>query len=99
MRPPMQWIWSFDEGDGRDRALLGGKGAGLCEMTRLGLPVPPGFTLSTAACVQFLANGERWPEGLDTELASAVSKLEAKVGKRFGDRANPLLVSVRSGAA
>src|SRR5687767_1560116 len=95
----MQWIWSFDEGDGKNKALLGGKGAGLCEMTRLGLPVPPGFTLSTAACVQFLANGEKWPDALDAELTEAIRKLEAKVGKRFGDRTSPLLVSVRSGAA
>src|SRR5512134_874776 len=95
----MQWIWAFDEGDGKNKALLGGKGAGLCEMTRLGLPVPPGFTLSTGACVQFLANGEKWPDGLDTQLAAAITKLEEKAGKRFGDAASPLLVSVRSGAA
>jgi pyruvate, orthophosphate dikinase len=95
----MRWIWSFDEGDGTDRERLGGKGAGLCEMTRLGLPVPPGFTLSTEASVHFLGQGERWPEGLREQLDDAVAALESRTGRRFGDPKDPLLVSVRSGAA
>ncbi|MEQ1500606.1 MAG: pyruvate, phosphate dikinase [Myxococcota bacterium] len=95
----MRWIWTFDEGDGTDKALLGGKGAGLCEMTRLGLPVPPGFTITTAACIQFLTSGEKWPDGLDAELTTAIAALEAKTGRQFGDDRDPLLVSVRSGSA
>jgi pyruvate,orthophosphate dikinase len=95
----MRWIWPFDEGDGKNKALLGGKGAGLCEMTRLGLPVPPGFTITTEACIRFLQAGDKWPDGLRDELDAAVAALEQKTGKRFGDKAQPLLVSVRSGAA
>src|SRR5688500_11912929 len=95
----MRWIQSFEEGDGKDKTLLGGKGAGLCEMTRLGLPVPTGFTITTEACVQFFARGEEWPDGLEAELDEAVRALEARTGKRFGDDRLPLLVSVRSGSA
>jgi pyruvate,orthophosphate dikinase len=95
----MRWIWPFDEGDGKNKALLGGKGAGLCEMTRLGLPVPPGFTITTEACMRFLQAGDKWPEGLSGELDEALDALERKTGKRFGDKSQPLLVSVRSGAA
>jgi pyruvate,orthophosphate dikinase len=101
-----QWIYRLDEFDRvtsrektRDavRALLGGKGANLAEMTALGLPVPPGFTLTTDACRVFLAAGD-WPTGLWDEEVAAVHELEAHTGKRFGDAANPLLVSCRSGA-
>ncbi|MGQ0553973.1 MAG: pyruvate, phosphate dikinase [Planctomycetota bacterium] len=97
-----RWIWTF--GDGRadgsmaDRALLGGKGANLAEMTRLGIPVPPGFTLSTECCAAVLAAG-RWPDGLQEELDEALARLEGWSGRGFGHAQNPLLVSVRSGAA
>ncbi len=99
----MPWIYAFGDGaaDGSaaDKPLLGGKGAGLAEMTRLGLPVPPGFTITTDACSWFFANGESWPDGLDGELATATTQLEKNAGKKFGDSKDPLLVSVRSGAA
>src|SRR5450631_3367032 len=101
-----QWIYRLDEFDRvrlrektRDavRALLGGKGANLAEMTALGLPVPPGFTVSTDACRAVLTAGE-WPKGLWEEEVAALHELEARTEKRFGDAANPLLVSCRSGA-
>src|SRR3546814_15323183 len=77
--------------------LLGGKGANLAEMSSvLGLPVPPGFTITTDACRAYLADG--WPEGLDAEVAKALRKVERAMGKKLGDAADPLLVSVRSGA-
>src|SRR5207248_2976938 len=79
------------------RDLLGGKGAGLAEMTRLGLPVPPGFTITTKACNAFARTG-RFPPGLWKQVESALSTVETKIGRRFGDPSNPLLVSVRSGA-
>ncbi len=79
------------------KALLGGKGANLAEMTRLGLPVPPGFTVTTEACRAFLKSGN-WPRGLWEEEVAALHDLESRTGKRFGDPANPLLVSCRSGA-
>ncbi|MGH7728500.1 MAG: PEP/pyruvate-binding domain-containing protein, partial [Vulcanimicrobiaceae bacterium] len=89
----------FDEGpSGGPRELLGGKGAGLAEMTRAGLPVPPGFTITTEVCRAYLAAGGRFPEGLETALAGAMRELERRTGKRFGDARDPLLVSVRSGA-
>ena len=84
------------EGDPTRRDLLGGKGAGLAEMTSLGLPVPPGFTISTDACRAYMYGG--WPAGLDAEIATQVAKLEKAMGRRLGDAADPLLVSVRSGA-
>lgn len=92
-------IYFFEEGKAEWRGLLGGKGANLAEMTRLGLPVPPGFTITTAVCNEYYALGQRFPEGLEEELAEALSRLEEKTGKAFGRRENPLLVSVRSGAA
>jgi len=99
----MRWIYTFGEGEAdgtaADKPFLGGKGAGLAEMTRLGLPVPPGFTITTAACTWFFGNGEQWPDGLDAEIEAAVSRLEAHAGRKFGDPSDPLLVSVRSGAA
>jgi pyruvate,orthophosphate dikinase len=97
-----RWIYAFDQrrdGAGSDKQVLGGKGAGLAEMTRLGLPVPPGFTLTTAACTWFFQHGEQWPATLEAELDAAIVALEARVGKRLGDARDPLLVSVRSGAA
>ena len=80
------------------RALLGGKGANLGEMTKLGLPVPPGFVITTEACKAFLASGEKFPKGMWEQVQSAVAALEKTTGKKFGDPANPLLVSCRSGA-
>ena len=87
----------FDEGDASMRDLLGGKGAGLAEMTRLGLPVPPGFTITTRACNAYSKSG-RFPPGLLKQVDESLAIIEAKSGRRFGDSANPLLVSVRSGA-
>src|SRR6516225_2091976 len=78
--------------------LLGGKGANLAEMTSLGIPVPPGFTISTRACNRYFELGRTLPPGLDAEVDAALARLESLQGKRFGDDANPLLVSVRSGA-
>ena len=80
------------------RDLLGGKGAGLAEMTKAGLPTPPGFTITTEACNDYFANGEKLPDGLWEDVLEAVKQVEASTGKGFGDPANPLLVSVRSGA-
>jgi pyruvate,orthophosphate dikinase len=80
------------------RDLLGGKGAGLHEMTKMGIPVPPGFTISTEVCTYFDGHGSRYPKGLEKEVAGALDRLEKNLGKRFGEPANPLLVSVRSGA-
>jgi len=91
-------IWLFDEGDASMRELLGGKGAGLAEMSRVGLPVPPGFTITTAVCNAYLARGKTFPPGLMNEVRRALATVERKMGKRFGDPKNPLLVSVRSGA-
>jgi len=81
------------------KALLGNKGAGLAEMSNLGLPVPPGFTITTAACTSFFQNEEQWPAGLEEELQEALVQLEKRVGRRLGSRRHPLLVSVRSGSA
>jgi len=86
------------EGNAGMRDLLGGKGAGLAEMTSAGLPTPPGFTITTEACNDYFANGERLPDGLWEDVLEAVKDVEASTGKGFGDAANPLLVSVRSGA-
>ena len=86
------------EGTGEMKNLLGGKGANLAEMTNLGIPVPPGFTITTEACTAYYANNERWPEGLAEEIDANLAKLEKSMGARFGDPDNPLLLSVRSGA-
>jgi pyruvate,orthophosphate dikinase len=96
---PKKWVYLFEEGSGEDKALLGGKGAGLCEMTRAGLPVPPGLIVSTEACNAFFENDKSFPEGLWDQVKEGLRAIEKKVGKRFGDPKNPLLVSVRSGAA
>ncbi len=97
-----RWVYAFGDGradgDGTMKDLLGGKGAGLAEMTRLGLPVPPGFTITTAACNHWFRNAERYPDGLWEEVATALAGVEAISGRRFGDAGNPLLFSVRSGA-
>ncbi|MCL6554530.1 MAG: pyruvate, phosphate dikinase, partial [Firmicutes bacterium] len=97
-RTEFRWTMLFEEGDASMRDLLGGKGAGLAEMSRVGLPVPPGFTITTKACVAYMQSGRQLPEGLMDEVDVRMRALEAKTGKRFGDAANPLLVSVRSGA-
>ncbi|MEM3103663.1 MAG: PEP/pyruvate-binding domain-containing protein, partial [Candidatus Nitrosocaldus sp.] len=89
----------FDEGKGLGKRLLGGKGAGLAEMTALGLPIPPGFTITTEVCKAFYTNGRELPEGLVDEVRQAMHRLEQLTGKGFGSTSNPLLVSVRSGAA
>ena len=93
-----KWVYLFEEGDGSRRDLLGGKGAGLASMTKAGLPVPPGFTITTEACNEFLKLGEKFPEGMWEQALEALKEVERKTGKRFGDPQNPLLVSVRSGA-
>ncbi len=87
------------EGTRDQRSLLGGKGANLAEMTNLGIPVPPGFTISTVTCKEFYALGEKWPSGLEAEIMENLKRLEEATGKKFGSKDNPLLVSVRSGAA
>src|SRR3954454_22123286 len=91
-----RFVYDFDERCDGGRALLGGKGLGLAEMTQLGLPVPRGFTITTAACVRTMRDG-REPEGLAAEVAMRLARLEEDTGKRFGDGRRPLLVSVRSG--
>ena len=92
------WGGGHAEGDASMRDLLGGKGAGLAEMTIAGLPVPPGFTITTEACNDYFAAGEALPDGLWDDVLEAVQAVERETGKGFGDPANPLLVSVRSGA-
>ncbi|EMI20015.1 Pyruvate, phosphate dikinase, partial [Rhodopirellula maiorica SM1] len=87
------------EGRGSTKAILGGKGLNLAEMTAIGLPVPPGFTITTAVCDAYYKSGEKMPKGLMDEVNTAVKTLEKELGKKFGDDSNPLLVSVRSGAA
>ncbi len=91
-------VYDFSEGSRDMRDLLGGKGANVAEMTRLGLPVPKGFTITTEACISYLANDHAFPEGLEEEISTHLAGLEEAVGKRLGDPENPLLVSVRSGA-
>src|SRR5207249_2506279 len=86
------------DGKGDMKALLGGKGANLAAMTRIGLPVPPGFTITTEVCTYYYQNGKRFPPNQAGELTKAVAWLEKETGKKFGDPKNPLLVSVRSGS-
>ncbi len=94
------WVYAFPEGDGKDKKLLGGKGANLCEMTQIGLNVPPGFVITTEACLQFLASGSKSvPEDMMRQVRSHMARVEQATGKGFGDPGNPLLVSVRSGSA
>ena len=94
----MKYVYAFHEGGREQKFLLGGKGANLAEMTKLGLPVPPGFTITTDACKAYMAAGDTLPDGLMDEVAAALRALEADMGKRLGDDVDPLLVSVRSGA-
>jgi pyruvate,orthophosphate dikinase len=97
-----QWVYGFGggsaDGDASMKNLLGGKGANLAEMSSLGLPVPPGFTITTEACVHYYSNGQTYPADLEAQVAAGLKKVEGVVGKTFGDPKNPLLVSVRSGA-
>jgi pyruvate,orthophosphate dikinase len=98
-----KWVYFFGagkaEGDGEWRDILGGKGAGLAEMTKIGLPVPAGFTISTETCDYFYKNGKKYPSELKKQVVDSVAKLEKVTGKKLGDPKNPLLVSVRSGSA
>ncbi len=101
-RAKAKWVYGFGNGKAEGRAdmrnLLGGKGAGLAEMANLGLPVPPGFTITTAVCTHFYANEKRYPDELRSQVEAALLEVGRITGKTFGDRDNPLLVSVRSGA-
>src|SRR3954469_9142248 len=100
---PAKYVYAFGggsaEGDGTQKNLLGGKGAGLAEMSRLGIPVPPGFTITTEVCTLYQEHDGSYPETLESEVAEQLARLETQAGQRFGDPRNPLLVSVRSGAA
>jgi pyruvate,orthophosphate dikinase len=93
-----KWVYLFREGNASMRDTLGGKGAGLAEMTRAGMPVPPGFTITTEACNAYYDNGKQFPEGMWDQAMEALKDVEKDLDKKFGDRQNPLLVSVRSGA-
>src|SRR5438093_1764501 len=95
----MRYVYDFDEPSDGGRDLLGGKGVGLAEMTQLGVPVPAGFTITTDACRAYMSNGKALPDGLTEEVERHLAVLEQKTGKRFGAAEDPLLVSVRSGAA
>ncbi len=97
--PAQRYVYDFDQPSEGGRELLGGKGVGLAEMTQLGVPVPAGFTITTDACRAYMSNGKALPDGLDGEVDEHLRALEEKTGKRFGDANDPLLVSVRSGAA
>lgn len=95
-----QFVYSFEEGDGKDKQLLGGKGANLCEMTQINLNVPPGFVITTKACLDFLNHEQNeLPDSLMDEVRAEIKALEKKTGKGLGDPKNPLLISVRSGSA
>ena len=93
-----KFVYLFKEGDATMRELLGGKGANLAEMTKLGLPVPQGFTVSTEACTQYYEDGRKINDEIKAEIMENIVKMEEITGKKFGDKENPLLVSVRSGA-
>src|SRR6202166_2207871 len=96
------YVYSFGggtaDGDGKMKDVLGGKGAGLAEMCRAGVPVPPGFTISTEVCNIYFENKNKVPKEIDDQIIKALEKLEGQIGKKLGDPANPLLLSVRSGA-
>ncbi|MCH7564844.1 MAG: pyruvate, phosphate dikinase, partial [Gemmatimonadetes bacterium] len=97
-----KWVYGFGDGAAEGgagmKALLGGKGANLAEMSGLGLPVPPGFTITTEVCTAYFENQGGFPDGLEDQVAAALARVEELAGRRFGDPADPLLVSVRSGA-
>ncbi|MBQ4087818.1 MAG: pyruvate, phosphate dikinase, partial [Clostridia bacterium] len=94
----MKYVYQFSEGDASMRELLGGKGANLAEMTKIGLPVPQGFTVSTEACTKYYDDGRKINDEIQAEIMENIVKMEEVCGKKFGDKENPLLVSVRSGA-
>ena len=93
-----KWVYLFSEGNAIMRNLLGGKGANLAEMTNLGLPVPQGFTITTEACTQYYEDGRKINDEIMGQIMEHIGKMEEITGKKFGDKENPLLVSVRSGA-
>ena len=97
-----KWVYTFGdgtaEGESGMKNLLGGKGANLAEMTSIGLPVPPGFTITTEVCTHYYANNQSYPSGLRDEVAEHLAGIEKALGRKFGDPKNPLTVSVRSGA-
>ena len=93
-----KWVYLFSEGNASMRELLGGKGANLAEMTGLGLPVPQGFTITTEACTQYYEDGREINDEIQGQINEYIGKMEEITGKKFGDKENPLLVSVRSGA-
>src|SRR3546814_11452896 len=97
-----QYVYRFgggvSEGKAGDKNLLGGKGANLAEMASIGLPVPPGLTISTEMCIRYYEEGERFPDELRQQVAAGIAHIEGVTGKKFGDASDPLLVSVRSGA-
>ena len=97
-----KWVYDFgggaSDGDASMKNLLGGKGANLAEMSNLDLPVPPGFTITTEVCTVYYELKRRYPEGLGAQVEASLAALEKKAGKKFGETANPLLVSVRSGS-
>src|SRR5712691_9846033 len=95
---PRKWVYLFSEGNANMRALLGGKGAGVAEMTNAGLPVPPGFTITTEACNAYYDTGKQFPQGMWEQVLEGIKIVEQQTGKGFGRQDNPLLVSVRSGA-
>ena len=99
---PTKYVYFFGggkaDGHGRMKDVLGGKGAGVAEMTNAGLPVPPGFTITTEACNEYYHEGKQFPEGMWKQVQAALHTVESQSGKHFGDPTNPLLVSVRSGA-
>ena len=96
------WVYDFDRkiksGKTPLKNLLGGKGANLSEMIKIGLPVPPGFTISTEACNEFYKSNQKYPKSLEKQVKTSIKNIEKKLKKNFGDKKNPLLVSVRSGA-
>ena len=93
-------VFAFSKGDGKNKKLLGGQGANLCEMTQIGLNVPPGFVISTEACLTYIASDSgELPDGVMDDVRTQIKALEEATGKGFGDAQNPLLISVRSGSA
>src|SRR5918999_505440 len=95
---PEKLVCRFEEGDASRRDLLGGKGSGLCEMVQLGLPIPPGFVITTTASRDYFAGGQQFPTGLWKSIQENIRHVESTMGRSFGSLTNPLLVSVRSGA-
>ena len=93
-----KFVYLFKEADGKNKALFGGKGANLAEMTSLGMPVPQGFTITTEACTQYYQDGRKINDEILAQIEEKLQELESITGKKFGDKNNPLLVSVRSGA-